>query len=231
VLGNPIKYNDPSGHRVTEGCGEDGKYSCTPKPQEIADYNYYLKKYEHNLCKSGKYLHCSTIENEVYNNRPITGIYIGYSGQAGFGLEAGPNIQEEWHLDWKTGDLYHSRTVGGAASLGTPSVMNGQINLGILNVRGIPRNYSQRDVRDALEGPQIDASGAVGAEAIAVLDIGFSRSQDIDQNGKFVKNNGSEMYTDSLDLAFGFDTFPNIIDLGLKMGMSETSVINVWHLW
>ncbi len=223
-------YIDPGGHVPTQGCGDHGKETCVESEQEKAAYEYFLQRNEHLNCKDGNMEYCSSIEKSIYSNRPITGIHIGYSGQAGFGLEGGAYVQEDWLLDWITGDIYETRTVGGFVSGGTPSAMSGQLFLGVSDVKGIPWYFKQEEVSNALAGQQIDFSGAVGVESIAVLDVSYGRSNDLNSKGKYVFTNGYQMYSQSFDFIIGVDSFPNLVDGGVQGGKSETFIVNIVSL-
>lgn len=194
TLNNPISNTDPSGNMPIQGCGTEGKSACVASIQEKVDYAYFVQRYEHSLCEGGNMNYCSPIDKRIINNRPITGVHIGYSGQVGFAAEGGAYYQTDWLMDWVGGDLYTTRTIGAFGYGGTPTAMNGQIYAGLSGVKGIPWYYSQKSVSDALEGPQIDVAGALGIETIAVLDLGYGRSQDIDENGVYIESNGYEMY-------------------------------------
>ena len=59
VRNNPVNYNDPSGHRAVEGCGDEGKSACTASPQELAAYEYWRQRQQHLQCQDGESLYCS----------------------------------------------------------------------------------------------------------------------------------------------------------------------------
>jgi hypothetical protein len=55
VLGNPLKYTDPSGHRVTDGCGQDG--GRDPEA-EAAQGNYFRARQYYLACQNGSGSNC-----------------------------------------------------------------------------------------------------------------------------------------------------------------------------
>ncbi|MBI4738406.1 hypothetical protein HY772_02385 [Candidatus Woesearchaeota archaeon] len=101
---NPVRYTDPSGHRVDDGCsGESGgctlsEYQKWKDAQDQAMAEAARDKYR---CAAGNYSYCSTVDLIIKRHpKPVSGIHVGYSGQAGYGLESGVYDQWDFLVDW-----------------------------------------------------------------------------------------------------------------------------------
>jgi len=136
VNNNPLKYTDPSGHSPSEGCGEEGRRVCHASELEQAINAQKLAKLEQESrdrkCATGNYENCSGWSN---NSRPVSGIHIGWSGQAGWMAELGIYGQHDYVVDWRKGDIYVVKTVGGSGYLGNPTGMKGTFYFGTTNVK------------------------------------------------------------------------------------------------
>jgi hypothetical protein len=55
VRSNPLKYYDPSGHMVTDGCEYEG---CSVSWREKADENYRRQREYHETCQGGQGQYC-----------------------------------------------------------------------------------------------------------------------------------------------------------------------------
>jgi hypothetical protein len=66
VANNPVRYSDPSGHMMTEGCGAEGKSRCHASDLEIAinkQKEAPLKRDADEMrCRKGDYAHCAGIQ-------------------------------------------------------------------------------------------------------------------------------------------------------------------------
>lgn len=98
VLNNPSRYTDPTGHRVDDGCGGDSggctlsQYQKDQDAQKLASLEKESKKRK---CDAGNYDYCSGIDLILKRHpKPVSGVHVGYSGQAGYGLEGG--VYDQW---------------------------------------------------------------------------------------------------------------------------------------
>lgn len=73
---NPVKYTDPSGHRVTPGCG-DGRESCGASEREKAQAEYQRQRGNGLKCQGGNKTYCSYAENH-----PVETVGYGVTGLA-----------------------------------------------------------------------------------------------------------------------------------------------------
>ncbi len=80
VNNNPINFNDPSGHMMTQGCG-DGKSACSPSAQIKADYEYFRQRTDAKACQAGNKTYCSYAENH-----PVETALFGLVGFGAVGL-------------------------------------------------------------------------------------------------------------------------------------------------
>jgi hypothetical protein len=63
VRNNPIRFNDPTGHMETQGCGDDGKGACVETdPVKIAKNAQHIANLHHrsdeSRCRHGDYARC-----------------------------------------------------------------------------------------------------------------------------------------------------------------------------
>lgn len=69
VLGNPISFNDPTGHKPVEGCGDDGTKACHASNAEIElnkrRDNKFHQETEYRKCWKGEEKHCSTFDKVI----------------------------------------------------------------------------------------------------------------------------------------------------------------------
>jgi RHS repeat-associated protein len=67
VHANPVRFTDPSGNRITEGCGDLGLDSCggsaAEKDQDFLNAYKFQKTTSDNACKLGNKIYCSYAEN------------------------------------------------------------------------------------------------------------------------------------------------------------------------
>jgi hypothetical protein len=59
----PLKYTDPSGHQVTQGCGDEGKGACGATAKEKAQTEYQRQRDGGLKCDGGNKTYCSYAEN------------------------------------------------------------------------------------------------------------------------------------------------------------------------
>jgi len=62
VGNSPVNNTDPTGHMPIEGCGDEGKDSCSPTQQDIADYEYWRQRENALKCQAGNDDYCSYAE-------------------------------------------------------------------------------------------------------------------------------------------------------------------------
>ena len=196
VRNNPVRYIDPSGHMIDDGCKTDGcsltQYQKEQNAQKLAILE---KESQQRKCNSGNYNYCSTVELIAKRHpKPVSGIHVGYSGQAGPGLEGGVYHQWDALVDWKEGNLYVVKTVGTFVYLGSPTGIEGDVYVGTSNVHGIPSDV--KDISGFLKGPQFDASASVNADVGLFAGGGKGVNVDLDENGKPIYTSGAGyMYT------------------------------------
>ena len=90
---NPVRYSDPSGHRVTPGCG-DGTESCGATEREKAQAEYQRQRDNYNNCWSGSGNYCSGFDKKIIK---IDNLDLG-TGTVQIGL--GANVFRATGLRW-----------------------------------------------------------------------------------------------------------------------------------
>lgn len=79
TLNNPVRFSDPSGHRVASGCGPYGDGECKPSEMEIIQNNQNEAMFNTETakakCKAGNRAYCSGWENTARDiGKPIDDI-------------------------------------------------------------------------------------------------------------------------------------------------------------
>ena len=233
VLNNPIRYTDPTGHRIDDGCRTEGcnltQYQKTLDAQKLAKLE---KESQKRKCDGGNYNYCSGIDLIIKRHpKPVSGIHVGYSGQAGYGLEGGVYDQWDFLVDWKEGNLYVVQTVGSFGYLGTPTGMLGEVYIGTSNIHGVPGDVE--DISDLLAGPQVDASIEAGLDGFAEIGVVKGLSVDIDPatSDPYYSPGAGFMYTTENSIEFGLNEIPNAIEVGGQYGHSESFTMWTIPLW
>jgi len=230
---NPIRYNDPSGHMADDGCHSGEGCELKPRQKEIdAQKLASLEKESYKRkCDAGNYNFCSTVDLIIKRHpKPVSGIHVGYSAQAGFAVEPGAYDQWDFLVDWKEGNLYAVQTVGAFCYGGTPTGMMGEVYIGTSVVHGIPSDIE--DISTLLAGPQFDASAEIGLDAIGELSFVKGASIDLDSEGNPYHTLGAGyMYTTENSIEFGLNEIPNASEFGGQLGRSESFIMWAIPLW
>lgn len=234
VNNNPVRYNDPAGHMITDGCSGDSEgCSITQYQKDLDAQKLALLQAEaaKRQCDAGNYSYCSNFDLWLKRHpKPVSGVHVGYSGQAGYGLEGGVYDQWDFLIDWKEGNLYVVQTVGAFGYGGTPTGMIGEIYAGTSVVHGVPGDVS--DISGLLAGPQFDASAEIGLDGFAEVGYVKGLSVDLDSEGNpYYTLGAGYMYTTENSLEFGLNAIPNAIELGGQLGGSESFIMWVIPLW
>jgi len=221
VNNDPVRYADPSGHMTWNG--EGGNYD-----DERRAHDAYVQQRDESLkCGTGGEAYCSTVDLIIkHHPKPVSGIHIGYSGQAGFGFEGGVYDQWDFLVDWKEGNLYIVQTVGYFGYRGTPTGLEGDVYIGTSNVNGIPGDVE--NITNYLEGSQFDVSGSINVDAGLFAGGNKGLSVALDESGNPVYSPGAGyMYTTKSSLVFGGNAVPNAVDINVQWGASESFVMKV----
>jgi hypothetical protein len=92
VSNNPVRYTDPTGHRETEGCGDEGKSHCHASDLEVATNSQKLAKLEARVhegkCASGNDAYCSTaLTHPIATTAFVAGgLFLSAAGMAAVGV-------------------------------------------------------------------------------------------------------------------------------------------------
>ena len=218
---------------MDDGCRTEGCNLTQQQKTEDAQKLALLEQESNKRrCDAGKYAYCSTVDLILKRHpKPVSGIHIGYAGQAGYGYENGVYDQWDFLVDWKEGNLYVVQTVGHFHYLGSPTGLIGQVYAGTSNVYGIPGDVE--DISDLLAGPQVDLSIEAGLDGAAELSAVKGLSIDIDPatGDPYYTPGAGFMYTTENSMEFGLNEIPNVIEVGGQYGHSESFTMWTIPLW
>ena len=152
---------------------------------------------------------------------------------AGWIVEPGVYGQQDYVVDWRKGDIYVVRTIGGSVNLGSPTGMEGTAYFGTTNVKGIPANSTYEDMVAYLSGPQIDASVSANLDAglLAGVEKGVSVDWNTKTNSPVYTPHVGYMYTVENSIQIGGNAVPNGFDFNFEGGASESFVVGYIDLW
>ncbi|HNX01165.1 MAG TPA: RHS repeat-associated core domain-containing protein, partial [Candidatus Cloacimonadota bacterium] len=226
VDNSPVNYNDPSGHMVDDGCTTEGcSYSDYEYMQDVQKNQLLEIQASQRSCQSGVDTYCSSVEAVLMHYpKLVTGVSISYSGQAGYGAEAGGQYEKSFIMDWSEGNLYITDNAGAFVYGGTPTGLGGEFQATLFVLHGIPHDL--KDISDKLRGNQVFGSPELGLDSIIGASASGLLSVDIDQDGNPIYKQGSGyQYSSGLSFSLTGNEIPNGIEAGLKLGwVSNISV-------
>jgi RHS repeat-associated protein len=232
---NPVKYTDPSGHRPIEGCGDDGTRACYASGDEILDNlardANFRAETDRNKCKAGNENYCSGWANGIV--RPISGSHKGFSVTNDIFYGKYYYEQTDKLIDWKTGTIYTTKTIGSGTYLGTLNIGALESYAGSTFVFGIPLSATPDEVAMALGGPNKDSAFDVGIDIIPDIlgaNSGLGFSQDLDDDGKPITTSAGPMFAWETKVGAGISIIPFPVDGGFERGKSYTRVESVYQI-
>jgi RHS repeat-associated protein len=229
VSNNPVRYTDPTGHMMTEGCGDEGKSHCHASDLEIAINAQKLAKLQQGVydrkCAAGNSAYCSGWSNS--SPRLIIGFHAGAGVTMDLGYGGYTYDQTDLVFDFKSGTFYVMKTTGEGTYVGVPNGAALEGYVGTTNVHGIPSSATPDQVADLLAGPNMDIAGDIGLDLLPDVEtsVGKGLSVDLDPDtGTPITTTAGPMYTTETKIGAGVSLLPLPIDFGGQGGHSETVV-------
>jgi RHS repeat-associated protein len=231
VIGNPLRYTDPTGHAHWAGTdGNDfGWYVAPPGYEFTPEQLVYINK------RVGGFERWMS-QQWVWEKIPSS---VGVYGSGGDGLSIIAGFQfskgSAWVFNWRSGELTHARSASVCAKLATPEIVGGGVSIGILAGYGYPNN-------DMLEGYSFEASGSVQADAIGRLGFERGRSKELEfypsenfwdsyWDPAYALESGMQPYMESAGVNVGWNVFPNAVEGDLQVGLSQTYWTRTYQLY
>jgi RHS repeat-associated protein len=231
VLGNPLKYVDPTGHKEEGECGFDGE-ACEGLPPDLLELLSLL-------LADPKF-----VDAMLWYFAPSG---VGISGDAGWffgcGAEGEAYATSAYVFNWRSGEVTQLVGVDFGAYLGTPRVAGVSTGLGPMFVWGASEN-------EKLGGVDIYYGASGGADFLGYAGLGVTESrslafEDANSNGWpefqdatgngwpdfFVDPvSGMQITTLQVSVDAGVNGFPNAVDVGGVGGVSVTTVNHIFTI-
>jgi RHS repeat-associated protein len=116
VNNNPVRYNDPTGHMITDGCSGDREGCSITQYQKDLDAQKLAileAQARARKCSSGNRDYCSGWDNWAWENIPSAMIYHkGIYVQGGFGGEFGSYREVGYVFNWRSFEFDRMYTQG-----------------------------------------------------------------------------------------------------------------------
>ncbi len=224
---NPVRYTDPTGHRLDDGCsGESGGCTLSQRQKEIDAQNQAMAEAERDKyrCAAGNANYCSGWSNSI--SRPIIGLHAGGVSTMDVGYGGYAYEQTDYVFDFKSGTIYRMVTAGEGTYLGVPNGAALEGYVGITNVHGIPSSATPDQVADMLSGPNRDIATDVGVELLSDVEtsVGKGLSVDLDPDtGAPIVTSAGLMYTTETKIGAGVSLLSLPVDAGGQGGYSQTT--------
>jgi RHS repeat-associated protein len=203
---NPLKYTDPSGHRVDDGCSTSCSLSQYQKDQDAQKLALLEKESHQRKCRNGNNNYCVQMDEWAWDNIPSTiVIHKGVSGQAGFGGEFGTYREVAYAYNWRSWEADKLYVKGRYAYIGTPQ-------LGALGYyKGVSFVYGASSI-SSLEGASSAGGFTASLDGGGTVSGTFAQSIAVNQDGVRLIDRGSGRPIQSHQLNVGVGV--NIISNG-----------------
>ena len=228
VNNNPLRYTDPTGHMLDDGCATEG---CNLTPLQKSIDAQKQKKHEaeaaRRKCAKGNKNHCSGWNNWAWKNLPsAVGSHQGFTLQVGAGLEFSISAELSTVINWRSGQVtsFFTYDIGGYE--GTPHGISLIRYGGLTSVNGASDN-------EYLRGPAAFVGGSASADAVGILGISVQRSQALDSSGTQFTDPVSKMPINvgQVSAVAGVNLTPNYVDIGVTAGQSNSFLLQQINLY
>ncbi|MCR4427693.1 MAG: hypothetical protein NUW23_16225, partial [Firmicutes bacterium] len=227
VLGNPLRYTDPSGHWLFEEEPNDPYIWQRDKP-----LNTLIRTAEPMVFWEETQDVGELVDQVMWHTVPSgIGQYVSIS--SGWNTFVGTEVSLEgaWVFNWRSGELSFTGSTGIAGEVGTPKLFGADLAGGFL----LPMGYSSNDM---LRGPSVGLDFALQADEIAELGLeaGVSREMGIDSDtGELVPvydpRSDMQSYMFKTGLSAGANCFPNAVEVSGSLGVSYTQFVRTVQLY
>jgi len=230
VLGNPLKYIDPSGHNEEDTCGPNEV--CPDQPPD-----WWIQ-----LMSDPEFLAwlATQVDSWLWDNVPSAlGYYGSINGSLGCIFEGELSAQVSLLFNWRSGELSLLYGPGAGAFLGTPRGGSVTLGGGTILTYGAHRNELLKGINaygggtlgvDAFVEASLEAQGSVG---LTYQDINNSGTYDAGDKAALVVDPVSGQHIVSLQagVSAGANATPNGVEAGGRGGLSSTSGFNIISGW
>jgi RHS repeat-associated protein/uncharacterized repeat protein (TIGR01451 family) len=231
VLGNPLKFVDPTGHKEEGACGPND----TCREPDIPDWLAAMLADPEVLAWLAE-----QVDSWLWDNVPsAVGIYGDVSGSLGLVAEGELNAEVSLMFNWRSGELTFLYGPGVGAYLGTPRGASISGGAGGKWTYGASRNEFLKgvDVYYGVTGG-VDAFGEVEAEltgssSLDYVDVNGNGKLDLHDDLTFFTDPNSGRHVNSLQvgLGAGVNPVPNGFEGGARAGLSVTAGFNIISGW
>ncbi len=240
VLGNPLRYIDPSGHKETGECGYNGEECPNGSPPPPDLFDWLLK-----LLSDPAFL--EWLDNWLWENVPsVIGVNAGVQFNLGFMFEGDLYpIDFSIVFNWRSGEISFMDSPGGDLYLGTPRLFGAAAYGGVVKIKGASENNNLQGW-SAYYGVSASAEECAGV-GVSVTDgraitLDAARGKPVTVMGHQVgipdpvyqyidPGSGRSIATRQDNLTVSFNAIPNTIDVGAIAGLNYTALTTFRLPW
>ena len=221
VTNRPVNFNDPTGHRLDDGCSTVGcSLSQSQKDQDAQKLALLEEENHKRKCRNGNKNYCVQMDEWAWDNIPSTIVVMkGGSLQGGFGGEFGGFAEVGYALNWRSFEHEKIYTQGRYGYLGTPQMGALGLYKGISFVYGASSISSlQGDSRGAGFTASLDSGGTVNSAYSSSIAVNADGVRLID------RDSSRPIQSHQVTLGIGVNGIPNVADAGGLL-IDETTTI------
>ena len=220
---NPLRYTDPTGHRVDDGCSTAGcSLSQYQKDQDAQKLALLEKESHQRKCRNGNKNYCVQMDEWAWDNIPSTVvIHKGVSSQVGFGGEFGSYREVAYAYNWRSWEADKLYVEGRYGYIGTPQLWS----IGLY--KGVSLVYGASSV-SSLEGASSAGGFTASLDGGGTINAAYTAGIAVNEDGVRLidRDSGRPIQSLQVNAGAGWNGIPNVADAGGILA-NETASIGI----